>query len=144
MIAGVKYYPLRKFPDERGVVWHMMKQSDEAFDKFGEIYFTSIFKGVIKAWHIHTKMDLNYACIVGRVKIVLFDGREDSKTHGVIEEYWLGEDNYSLLHIPHGVTNGMIGITKGLSVVANCATLEHDPEEILRVDLSDVQYNWKQ
>lgn len=144
MIEGVKYYPLRKFPDERGVVLHMMKKSDKVFEEFGEIYFTSIYKGVIKAWHIHKKMDLNYACIVGMVKVVLYDGRKNSSTNGAIEEYWLGEDNYTLLHIPYGVTNGMMGITKGLSVVANCASAEHDPEEMLRVDLSDVQYDWKQ
>lgn len=144
MIEGVKYYPLRKFPDERGVVWHMMKKSDEAFTEFAEIYFTSIYKGVIKAWHIHKKMDLNYACMVGRVKVVLHDNRKNSKTNGATEEYWLGEDNYALLHIPHGVANGMMGISKGLSIIANCATLEHDPQEMLRVELSDVDYNWQQ
>ena len=143
MIEGVQYYPLRKFPDERGVVWHMMKKSDSVFDSFGEIYFTSIYRGVVKAWHVHKKMDLNYVCMVGGVKVVLYDDREKSKTRGTIEEYWLGVDNYGLLHIPYGVTNGMIGMTKGLSMIANCATLEHDPDEMLRLSLSDVQYNWK-
>jgi len=142
MIDGVVYYPLRKFPDDRGVVMHMLKRSDEVFSKFGEMYFTSIYRDVIKAWHIHKKMDLNYACVVGSVKVVLFDSRRDSKTEGTIEEYFLGEDNYGLLHIPHGVTNGMQGLDNKLSIVANCASLEHDPEEMLRVDLSEVPYEW--
>lgn len=143
MIEGVIYKSLKKIPDDRGVVWHMMKLSDEAYERFGEIYFTSIYQGVIKAWHRHKKMDLNYACITGAVKVVLYDGRVKSPTRGQIDEYWLGEDNYCLLHIPHGVTNGMIGLSGQLAVVANLATLEHDPTEMERISLDEIAYDWQ-
>ena len=143
MIEGVNCRLLKKIPDDRGVVWHMLKKSDPAFDQFGEIYFTSVYQGVIKAWHRHRQMALNYACIVGAVKVVLVDGRDQSATKGQVEEYWLGEDNYCLLHIPKGVTNGMIGISHKLSVVANLASLEHDPTEMDRIDLNEIDYDWQ-
>ncbi|HBE89890.1 MAG: hypothetical protein A3E37_03240 [Candidatus Andersenbacteria bacterium RIFCSPHIGHO2_12_FULL_46_9] len=142
MIEGVIYKTLKKIPDDRGVVWQLMKKSDESYSQFGEIYFTSLYHGVIKAWHKHKQMDLNYACITGAVKVVLYDGREKSSTGGQIEEYYLSTDCYGLLHIPHGVTNGMIGLCQQLSIVANLATLEHDPTEMERFDLSVIEYNW--
>lgn len=142
MIAGVKYLPLKRFPDDRGTVWHMLKSTDEVFDKFGEIYFTSLYPKVIKAWHIHTKMDLNYACIAGMVRVVLYDGRAESSTAGDLEEYILGEDAYYLLHIPHGVTNGMQNLDDKVAMVANCATLIHDADEMLRQELAEIDFDW--
>lgn len=143
MIKGVIYQALKKIPDDRGVVWQLMKKSDEAYSQFGEIYFTSVYHGVIKAWHKHKRMDLNYACIAGAVKVVLYDGRKKSSTGGQVEEYYLSTDCYGLLHIPHGVTNGMMGLGGQLSIVANLATLEHDPTEMERYDLGEIEYDWQ-
>ncbi len=144
MIDGVILHPLGRIADDRGTVFHMLKASDAVFSQFGEIYFTSLYPQVIKAWHIHTKMDCNYACIVGAVKVVLYDGRPASPTRGVLEEFFLGEPNYVLLHIPHGVTNGMQGISSQTAIVANCATLPHNPTEMQRLDLATagIPYIW--
>lgn len=83
MIHGVELIPLTRIPDERGTVSHMLRASDPHFVQFGEIYFSSVYPGVIKGWHRHDPATLNYACIVGTAKVVLFDGRDDSPTHGV-------------------------------------------------------------
>lgn len=145
MINGVVLTPLQRLSDDRGSVWHMLKSTDPVFTQFGEIYFSTIYPGVIKGWHLHTKMDLNYACIVGAVKIVLFDSRSNSSTYGQCEEYWLGKNNYQLLHIPHGITNAAEGLGSTMSIIANCATLPHDPQEIVRLDpaTADIPYDWQ-
>ena len=79
-IDGIRVVPLRRIPDERGTILHMLRRTDEHFVEFGEIYFTTIYRGVVKGWHRHRLMTLNYACISGRIKLVLYDDRPDSPT----------------------------------------------------------------
>lgn len=135
---------MRKIPDERGTVMHMLKNTDPEFEQFGEIYFSTVYPGVIKGWHLHKVMTLNYAVIVGHIKLVLYDARENSPTKGEIQEIVLGENNYCLVRVPAGVINGFKGIGTKEAIVANCATHAHDPEEIIRIDpfTKDIPYNW--
>ena len=144
MIEGVTIRQLRKIPDERGAVMHMLKSTDPEFKEFGEIYFSTVYPGVVKGWHVHKIMDINYAVPVGMIKLVLYDGRENSPTKGEIMEIFIGEENYCLVHIPRGVTNGFKGIGTKMAIVANCATIPHDPEEIIRIDpfRNDIPYDW--
>jgi len=144
MIDGVKIIQLKKISDERGAVMHMLRSDDRHFDKFGEIYFSTIYPCVIKGWHLHKKMTLNYTVLVGMVKLVLYDNRDDSKTKGEIMEIFMGEDNYVLVKIPPGIINGVKGIGTRKSIIANCATEPHDPGEIIRIDPFDkkIPYNW--
>lgn len=130
--------------DERGMVRHMMKSTDPHFTQFGEIYFSVIFPNAIKAWHIHKKMTLYYAVISGNLKIVLFDARKKSPTHGELQEIFIGEDNYALVIIPPYVVNGIKAIGNEKAILANCATIPHDPDEIERLNPFDksIGYNW--
>ena len=145
MIKGVVVKELKQIPDERGKIMHMLREDDEHFERFGEIYFSVVYPNVIKAWHLHKKMTLNYAVITGMIKMVLYDARKDSPTYKEIQEVFMGEDNYILLKVPAGITNGFKGIGVKPAVVANCATLPHDPEEIIRIDpfKNDIPYNWE-
>jgi len=142
-IEGVLVVPLRRIPDERGTILHMLRRTDSHFREFGEIYFTTIYRDVIKGWHRHAEMTLNYACPVGRVKLVLYDDREGSPTRGILMERFLGPDDYSLVVIPPFVWNGMKGMDDG-SLVANCATQPHDPTRTDRLDPfgDDIPYDW--
>lgn len=144
-IAGVEVIPLRRIPDERGTIYHMLKRSDPHFVEFGEIYFTSIYQGVIKGWHRHRLMTLNYACIWGRIKLVLYDDRPESPSRGRLMERFLGSDDYSLVVIPPQVWTGFKGMAE-VSLVANCATHPHDPSQSQseRLDpFSDqIPYDW--
>jgi len=142
-IEGVVVVPLARIPDERGTIYHMLRRTDSHFLEFGEIYFTSIYRDVIKGWHRHREMTLNYACIWGRVKLVLFDDRDGSPSRGVLMERFLGPDDYSLVVIPPGVWNGMKGMSD-VSLVANCATHPHDPSRTERLDPFDtrIPYAW--
>lgn len=144
MIEGVRVVPLRRISDQRGSVYHMLKATDPHFLRFGEIYFSSVYPGVVKAWKIHEKVTVNFACIYGRVKLVLYDERDCSSTKGGLMELWLGEDNYSLVLVPPGVWNGFQGLTDPFAILANCATEPHDPAEIRRLDprQNHIPYTW--
>jgi len=145
MIEGVIIKPLKQIPDERGKIMHMLRVDDPEFEKFGEIYFSVVFPGVVKGWHLHKKMTLNYAVVSGTIKLVLYDKRENSPTKGELMEIFMGEDNYALVQIPPGVVNGFKGIGRQSAIVANCATEPHDPNEIIRIDPfnNDIPYNWE-
>ncbi|MCK6622836.1 MAG: dTDP-4-dehydrorhamnose 3,5-epimerase family protein [Calditrichaceae bacterium] len=144
MIEGVIITPLKQILDERGKIMHMLRSTDPHFQTFGEIYFSVIHPGVIKAWHIHKKMILNYAVPYGKIKFVLYDDREGSSTRGEIQEIFLGPDNYCLVTVPPMVWNGFKGIGTESAMVANCASIPHDPDEIMRKGPFDhsIPYNW--
>jgi dTDP-4-dehydrorhamnose 3,5-epimerase len=145
MIHGVLVHPLKQIPDERGKVMHMLRVDDPHFEKFGEIYFSMIYPGVIKGWHLHHRMTINYAVVVGTIKLVLYDDRPDSPSKGAIEELYVGESNNSLVRVPQGIWNGFKGVGLIPAIVANCATIAHDPEEIVRLDPFDkkIPYDWR-
>lgn len=144
MIDGVVITPLRQIPDERGKIMHMLRADDPQFERFGEIYFSMVYPGAIKAWHLHTRMTLNYAVVVGTVKLVLYDPRASSPTKGEVQEIFLGEQNYVRVKIPPGIYNGFKGVGATPALVANCATIPHDPAEIQRLDpfSKDIPYDW--
>jgi dTDP-4-dehydrorhamnose 3,5-epimerase len=144
MINGVQVISLKRIPDERGTIMHMMRATDPHFQEFGEIYFSTIYKNAIKGWHLHHEMTLNYACIYGRIKLVIYDEREGSSTHGELMEIFLGPDNYSLVIIPPEVWNGFKGMTDPFAIVANCSTRVHDPSHSKRLDpiKNHIPYDW--
>jgi dTDP-4-dehydrorhamnose 3,5-epimerase len=144
MIPGVHVQPLRQIPDERGKVMHMLRCDAPHFATFGEIYFSCVWPGAIKAWHLHKAMTLNYAVPVGHIKFVLYDDRPDSPARGRFVEYYLGESNYCLVTVPPGVWNGFKGLGDKMALVANCATLPHHPDEIVRCEPINgpIPYDW--
>ncbi len=144
MIDGVVIKPLRVIPDERGKVMHMMKATDAEFARFGEIYFSTVNPGVVKGWHLHHEMVINYAVPMGQIKLVLFDDRPTSKTKGEVQEIFVGDGNYALVQVPIEVWNGFKGCGVAPALVANCATIPHDPSEIVRLDpfKNHIPYDW--
>ena len=144
MINGVLVVPLRRIPDERGMVMHMLRRDAPYFERFGEIYFSVAYPGVVKGWHRHTRMTLNYAVVSGMIKLVLYDDRPKSPTRAQIQELFVGEHNYCLVKIPPMVWNGFKGISATPAILANCATLPHDPAEIERMapHAGGIPYDW--
>lgn len=144
MIEGVFVTPLRQIVDERGKVMHMLRTDSSNFKEFGEIYFSTVHPGAIKGWHKHKRMVLNYAVPHGTIKFVLYDDRPDSATYGEVQEIFLGIDNYCLVTVPPLVWNGFKGVGTETAIVANCASIPHDPDEIERklpFD-SSIPYDW--
>ena len=144
MIQGVRVTPLRRIVDERGAIMHMLRADAPHFERFGEIYFSAVHPGVIKGWHIHRAMTLNYAVVTGTIKLVLYDDREDSATKGELMELFVGDQNYCLVTVPPLVWNGFKGCGTATASVAHCATLPHDPDEIAREDpfTPRIPYDW--
>ena len=144
-IAGVDVLPLKRIADERGAVFHMMRNDDDHFVQFGEIYFSSVYRGVVKAWKNHTRLTANYACPHGLIKVALWDDRVDSPTRGNTMEVVVGPDEYSLVAIPPGIWHGFQGLAEPVSLLANCATEPHDPSELDRRDpySTEVPYEWR-
>ena len=142
-IEGIKVTPLKIIKDHRGSVMHMIRNDNEVFEEFGEIYFSTIFENKIKAWHLHKEATLNYACVFGKVKLVLFDERKTSKTYGEYQELFLSLDNYSLITIPPNIWNGFKGMNKESSIIANCLNLPHNEKEMVRLEIDDMRFNYK-
>ena len=144
MIEGVVITTLKKIKDERGTVMHMMRQDSSIFKNFGEIYFSLTYPNAIKAWHMHKEMILNYACIEGEIKFVLFDDRKNSKTKGKIQELILSPDNYFLVTVPPLIWNGFMNVGKKNSILANCSSIPYRDDEIIRKSPFDkfIPYKW--
>lgn len=144
MIDGVLFLPLKQIHDERGKVMHMLRNDQDNFEGFGEIYFSCTYPGVVKGWHRHKLMTLNYAAICGKTKVVLYDDREGSSTKGRLQEFYLSPENYGLLKVPPGVWNGFKALGTADAILANCATIPHAPDEIERLpfDTPEIPYDW--
>jgi dTDP-4-dehydrorhamnose 3,5-epimerase len=110
VIDGVTVKPLARFPDERGTVMKMLQATDPEFKGFGEVYFSTVLPGAVKAWRRHPLTWLSYCVVRGTIKVVLFDDRTDSPTRGEYQEIVVGDDNYCLIQIPPGVWNGFQGL----------------------------------
>jgi len=122
----------------------MMRCDSAAYDKFGEIYFSVINSGFVKAWKKHLKMTQNITVPIGSITLVVYDDRAESRTCGVVEEFAIGEDNYSLIRIPPLVWYGFKGVSRVPALIANCADYPHDPDEVIRYKENDerIPYQW--
>jgi len=144
MIHGLVVKSLRRIPDERGFIMHMLRADDPEFERFGEIYFSTAYPGVVKGWHMHKEMTLNYAVVAGMIKLVLFDDRETSPSRGEVQELFIGQENYQLVKIPPYIWNGFKAVGTQMAIVANCSTIPFDPTEIVRrsPDDASIPYDW--
>jgi dTDP-4-dehydrorhamnose 3,5-epimerase len=146
MIHGVKIKDLRVIPDERGRLMELLRSDDELFTKFGQAYLTTAYPGVTKAWHYHKIQTDNFVVIKGMMKLVLYDSREDSPTHGEVNEFFLGEHNPKLLQIPPYVYHGFKCISEEEALVINIPTevykYEKPDEYRLHPHTTEIPYDW--
>ncbi len=146
MIEGVVVKKLRLIPDERGRLMEILRNDDELFIKFGQVYMTTAYPGVVKGWHYHKKQVDNMAVIRGMMKVVLYDGREDSPTFKEVNEFFMGEHNPLLIKIPPLVMHGFKCVSAEAAIAVNCPTevYNYDNPDEFRVDPhnNDIPYNW--
>ena len=145
-IHGVAVKPLKVIPDERGRLMEIFRIDDDLFEKFGQVYMTTVNPGVVKAWHYHKIQTDNFAAVKGMLKLALYDSREDSPTKGEVQEIFLGEHNPVLVHIPPGVYHGFKGIGADETIVINCPTEPYNAEEPdeyrLPAHTDEIPYDW--
>jgi len=145
VIDGVVVKPLKQIPDERGCIIKMQESTDPEFRGFGEVYFSTVHPGVVKGWHLHEEMWLNYSVVRGDIKLVLFDDREGSPTRGELMELFLGDRNRALVQIPPRVWNGFKGIGEVEAIVCDLTTMPHAEDVMRRLDPHDsdvIAYDW--
>lgn len=144
-IEGVVIQPLKRIPDERGTILHGIR-SDNILTPFGEVYFKRLYGGVVNGWHVHETLKLNYICVHGMIKLVLFDVRPDSPTKGNLMEIFFGDDNYCMVHIPCGIANASKGMTYPFAISCNVASEAHNPNlKYKRIDphSGEIPYSWE-
>ncbi len=147
MIEGVRVKRLKVIPDERGRLMEILRSDDDLFEKFGQVYMTTAFPGVVKAWHYHKKQTDNFTCIRGRMRLGLYDGRKDSPTFGNVDEYVISLEEPLLVQIPPEVYHGFKCVGDEEAVVVNTVTEPYDhgnPDEY-RVDAfdNDIEFDWR-
>lgn len=148
LIDGVRTKALRVLPDERGRLFEMLRRDDPLFLKFGQVYCTTVNRGVVKGWHYHKKQIDNFVCVSGMIKLVAYDTRTKSPTHGLVNEFFIGLHSPMLVQIPAGVYHGFKGLSDPEAVVINMPTEPYrrgKPDEY-RLDPhgSDIPYDWAQ
>ncbi|MCK4422386.1 dTDP-4-dehydrorhamnose 3,5-epimerase family protein [candidate division WOR-3 bacterium] len=147
LIEGVRVKKLKVIPDERGRLIEILRNDDDIFIKFGQVYITTAYSGVTKAWHYHKHQTDNFTVIKGMAKVVLYDDRENSPTKGMINEFFIGEHNPMLVRIPENVYHGYKCISTEEAIILNIPTNTYnytDPDEY-RADphTNNIPYNWK-
>ena len=106
LIDGVKLKKLKVIPDERGRLMEILRCDDEFYQKFGQVYATSVLPGVVKGWHYHKKQIDHFCCAFGMIKVALYDSRKDSPTFGEVNEFFIGIHNPLLIKVPPFVFHG--------------------------------------
>jgi dTDP-4-dehydrorhamnose 3,5-epimerase len=146
VIEGVESKKLVCHPDERGRLWEVLRSDDRIFRKFGQVYITTAYPGVVKAWHAHARQTDFFTVVSGMAKFVLYDMRPASDTHGKISEFFIGRDNLQLITIPPGVYHGFKCIGPDEVIALNCPTEPYnatEPDEIrLAPDSPDIPFDW--
>lgn len=144
-IYGVEISPLKKICDDRGRIMHIMKNTDEGYNKFGEVYCSTAYPGIVKGWHLHKKTTLNYVVLKGMIKFVLYDNRDNSATKGVLQEILMGEHNYIRVTVPVNIWNGFMCIGTEEALIIDVINFPHDSKEMERMDPhnSFIPYKWE-
>jgi dTDP-4-dehydrorhamnose 3,5-epimerase len=146
LIQGVATKRLKVIPDERGRLMEMLRVDDPIFDKFGQVYLSTTLPGVVKGWHAHRQQNDCITCVKGMIKLVAYDARPDSPTHGLINEFFIGEHNPLLVKIPIGVQHGWKCVGEVEAYIINVVTepYRYDQPDEQRVDPhdNDIPYDW--
>lgn len=146
MIDGVEVKQLKTFADERGSLTEILRRDDPIFEGFGQCYFSMSYPGVIRGWHYHKKQTDYFTCVSGMIKVPLYDLREESPTHGEVNEFFIGDENRIVVKIPIGVLHGFKNVGVTPCILVNFPTTPYDPadpdEYRIPYDSSDIPYDW--
>jgi dTDP-4-dehydrorhamnose 3,5-epimerase len=142
LIDGILFSPAKKIYHEFGDIFHIMRNFDQGFVGFGEVYISNVKYNEIKAWKRHFQMTSNMVVPMGIVKIVIFDDRLQSSTNGIFNEFLLSPENYYRLTIPPNLLYGFKGLGKNTNMIINIADIPHDPIEQINYNKDFLTYKW--
>ena len=142
-MEGVTLYPLKRIANPKGDILHALKCTDEGYVGFGEAYFTQIHSGEVKGWKRHNRMTLNLIVVMGKVKFVIYDDREESSTKGEFFEIILSpSENYQRLTVAPGLWMAFCGLDDNTSMLMDIIPDPHDDSEGDRVTLETIPYQF--
>jgi dTDP-4-dehydrorhamnose 3,5-epimerase len=146
VIEGVATKKLKVIPDERGRLMECLRNDDELFIQFGQMYMTTTFPGVVKGWHLHRRQWDNIVCVKGMIKLVLFDDRPESPTKGQLDQFFIGEHNPTLVRVPPGLWHGWKCVSVEEAFIVNAPTevyvYDAPDQEELPQDSERIPYDW--
>jgi len=150
MIKGVEIKKLKIIPDERGRLMEILRSDEPIFEKFGQVYMTTAFPGVTKAWHYHKGQDDHFVCVEGKALVALYDMRKDSPTFGQSQDFTLSapdvEGEHLLVKIPKGVAHGFTAIDCSQAKIVNIPTKHYNydkpDEERFPWNSKEINYKW--
>lgn len=142
-MEGISFTKLKRIDHPDGDIFHGLKASEKSFKKFGEAYFSQVHHGRVKAWKRHSRMRLNLIVPLGEVKFVFYDDRADSSTQGLFTSFNISAGNYGRLTVEPGIWFGFQGIGDSINLILNIADIEHDPDEVERKAISEIEYEWE-
>ena len=142
MIEDLILTPLPIVKVEGGDVMHAIKYKDEGVHGFGEVYFSNVDHGFIKAWKRHNEMTLNLVVPVGKIRFVIFDDRNGSTSFGSFYQVTLSKENYMRLTLPPKVWMGFQCVGNEAAILLNVANISHAPKEVDKKSIEEINFNW--
>ena len=147
-IEGVKIKALHWHNDQRGSLAELVRCDDPELMvvPFGQVYVTTLYPGVVKAWHQHAVQWDRMTCLRGRVMLGLMDARPDSPTYQQSMRIFLGDRNFSVVLIPAGVWHGLKCISTEEAMVCNVVSTpfnRDDPDEIRCPPHGSLDFDWE-
>ena len=146
LIQGVEVRTAKVIPDERGRPGEIMRADDPWFQKFGQVYFTTTFPGVVKAWHSHKIQTDNFYVAKGTIKVAIYDTRENSKTKGSVNQIYMSEHTPAVLRIPPGICHGWMCVGTDEAYIINLTTEAYNysqPDEFrIHPHDNEIPYDW--
>ena len=142
MLDGMIKKNLNIIESESGSIMHALKKTDPGFQDFGEVYFSTVVKEAVKAWKLHQRMTLNLVVPAGSVLFCFIDLREKSSTWNETCKIILSQEPYSRLTVPPGIWFGFKGLSDGLNLICNVADIAHEPNEIKRKNIYEIEMDW--
>jgi dTDP-4-dehydrorhamnose 3,5-epimerase len=139
-LADILVTPLQRIEVEGGDVLHAIKQTDQGYSGFGEAYFSWVSADVVKAWKRHTEMTMNVVVPVGQVRFVFLCANADGIEEFRVEK--IGVDRFVRVTVPPGIWFGFQGLHTPQSLLLNIANIPHDLNEVERLALTDINYDW--
>lgn len=147
IIEGVHLHEVLHVPRDHGVITEVFRPEwDPTGQPVVHIYQSRLFPGALGAWSCHAQSTDRLFVNQGHVKIVLYDARKDSKSHGMVNEFHTGDTRPFLLVIPPGVWHGLQNLGSSEALVLNFPTRPYnyeDPDHYrLSYDTPEIPYSW--
>ena len=146
MIQDVVVKKLKPIVDDRGLLMEILRSDESIFDRFGQCYVTVVHPRIVKGWHYHKIQFDHFVCLRGTAKVVLYDGREDSKTFGEVNEFILSLEAPMMVKIPPYVFHGFTACGEEDAMILNLPTEVYryeNPDEYRESPFSGkIPYDW--